>query len=78
MPAWSSFHGKVYNIGPYLDFHPGGKGELMRGAGKAGQNLFEEVHPWVNLEGMLGNCVVGVMVPESQSGESESELDKMD
>lgn len=35
--AWSVFHGKVYNISPYLLFHPGGAGELMRVAGRDGQ-----------------------------------------
>jgi cytochrome b involved in lipid metabolism len=35
--------GKVYNITPYLDFHPGGVPELMRGAGKDGTQLFDEV-----------------------------------
>ena len=35
--------GNVYNITPYLDFHPGGVDELMRGAGKDGTALFDEV-----------------------------------
>ena len=74
-PAWSSFHGKVYNIGPYLAFHPGGPGELMRGAGKAGERLFEDIHPWVNLEGMLGSCLVGIMVSEDRE---EDQLDQQD
>src|SRR6201999_1863147 len=37
--AWTSFQGKVYNITPYLPFHPGGKGELMRGAGQLRRDL---------------------------------------
>ena len=35
--------GKVYNVTPYLDFHPGGVDELMRGAGKDATTLFDEV-----------------------------------
>ena len=35
--------GKVYNITPYLEFHPGGVSELMRGAGKDSTDLFDEV-----------------------------------
>ncbi|KAF2467265.1 uncharacterized protein BDR25DRAFT_345028 [Lindgomyces ingoldianus] len=66
-PAWSSYQGKVYNITPYLPFHPGGEGELRRAAGKDGTKLFMEVHPWVNWENMLGECVVGVMVSEEQA-----------
>ena len=34
--AWSVFHGKVYNITPYLDYHPGGVSQLMKCAGKDG------------------------------------------
>lgn len=37
--CWSAFGGKVYNITPYLKFHPGGVSELMRVAGKDGQSL---------------------------------------
>lgn len=41
--AWSSFNGKVYNITPYLSFHPGGEKELMRVAGRDGTKLFGEI-----------------------------------
>ena len=74
-PAWSSYMGKVYNITPYLPFHPGGEPELMKAAGRDGGKLFMEVHPWVNWEGMLGSCVVGILVGEH---EAQSELDDMD
>jgi cytochrome b involved in lipid metabolism len=32
----------VYNITPYLKFHPGGVDELMRVAGRDGTKLFSE------------------------------------
>ena len=38
--AWSAFSGKVYNITPYLPYHPGGEKELMRVAGRDGSKLF--------------------------------------
>jgi len=73
-PAWSSYLGKVYNITPYVPFHPGGAGELLRAAGKDGAKLFMEVHPWVNWENMLNSCLVGVLVSEGD-GEGLDGLD---
>ena len=64
-PAWTVFQGKVYNITPYVPYHPGGEGELMRAAGKDGTKLFMDVHPWVNYENMLAECVVGILVGEN-------------
>lgn len=43
--AWSAYNGKVYNITPYLKFHPGGEKELMRSAGRDGTKLFSEQSP---------------------------------
>ncbi|KAI9871261.1 MAG: hypothetical protein M1830_003136 [Pleopsidium flavum] len=75
--AWSVWQGKVYNITPYLPFHPGGEGELMRAAGREAGALFMEVHPWVNWEGMLGECLVGVLVDEGDE-KGKGSLDEMD
>lgn len=38
--AWSAINGKVYNLTPYLPYHPGGERELMRVAGRDGTKLF--------------------------------------
>ncbi|KAJ1307242.1 hypothetical protein OPQ81_001355 [Rhizoctonia solani] len=62
--AWSAFNGKVYNITPYLPYHPGGEKELMRVAGRDGTKLFATTHAWVNLDFMLDGCLVGFLVPE--------------
>lgn len=43
--AWSAFNGKVYDMTPYLRFHPGGEDELMRVAGRDGTRLFSEFLP---------------------------------
>ncbi|KAJ5514508.1 hypothetical protein N7463_004060 [Penicillium fimorum] len=75
--AWTSYHGKVYNISPYAPYHPGGKGELLRGAGKDSAQLFQEIHPWVNWEGILGECLVGILVSEHDV-QTENALDAMD
>ncbi|KFH44880.1 Cytochrome b5 reductase-like protein [Hapsidospora chrysogenum ATCC 11550] len=75
--AWMGLNGKVYNVTPYAEFHPGGVPELMRGAGRDGTKLFGEIHPWVNYETMLSSCLIGLLVDEPE-GNQESEMDKMD
>lgn len=57
----------MYNISPYAAYHPGGEPELMKCAGRDGTRLFGEVHPWVNWEGMLEGCLVGVLVAEGET-----------
>lgn len=37
--CWQVYNGKVYNVGPFLRYHPGGAGEMMRAAGKDGELL---------------------------------------
>ena len=41
--------GIVFNVTRYMDFHPGGISELMRGVGKAATKLFESVSP-INIQ----------------------------
>lgn len=57
--AWMAIRGKVYNVTRYMDFHPGGIDELMRGVGTDATKLFDEVHAWVNYEQLLGKCFIG-------------------
>lgn len=73
--AWSVYGGKVYNVSPYLPFHPGGKPELLRGAGRDATRLFAEVHPWVNYETMLQSCLVGLFVEEHEATNQMEEMD---
>jgi cytochrome b involved in lipid metabolism len=64
-PAWASYQGKVFNMSPYIPFHPGGEGEIRRAAGKDAEKLFLDIHPWVNWDNMLGQCLVGILVSEN-------------
>lgn len=59
--CWTCIRGLVYNVTPYMDYHPGGEDELMRAAGIDGTELFDQVHRWVNYESMLKECLVGRM-----------------
>lgn len=61
--CWVCVNGKVFNVTRYLDFHPGGVDELMRGSGKDATELFNKTHPWVNFNGMLKSCLIGQMKP---------------
>ncbi|KAK1500519.1 hypothetical protein CTAM01_06454 [Colletotrichum tamarilloi] len=75
--AWMALGGRVYNITPYLPYHPAGEPELLRGAGRDGTKLFGEIHPWVNYETMLSACLVGLLVDEEE-GSKPSAMDEMD
>ncbi len=54
-----------------MDYHPGGFSELLRGAGKDGTDLFNEVHRWVNYENMLAACLVGKLVSDKEAPKAE-------
>lgn len=63
--CWLAIYDKVYNVTPYMKYHPGGVEELMRGAGKVSTDLFNQVHPWVNIANMMEKCVVGTLIKDS-------------
>ncbi|KAJ3318339.1 hypothetical protein HDU76_000858, partial [Blyttiomyces sp. JEL0837] len=74
--CWMAISGKVYNVTHYLRFHPGGVGQLMRGAGKDATELFLKVHPWVNLDYLLGDkCLVGYLIPENMKTAEQKAAD---
>ncbi|KAK9807952.1 hypothetical protein WJX73_006714 [Symbiochloris irregularis] len=66
--AWTVLRGKVYNITPYLKFHPGGKEMLMKGAGKDCTSLFQKYHAWVNADMLLKADYIGTLDPASAAG----------
>ena len=36
--------GNVYNVTAYMDYHPGGWDELIKGAGRDATDLFNDAH----------------------------------
>ncbi|CAA7399304.1 unnamed protein product [Spirodela intermedia] len=64
-PIWTVLKGRVYNISPYMKFHPGGVDMLMKAAGRDCTALFNKYHAWVNAEFLLEKCLVGFL-DESQ------------
>ncbi|XP_043721788.1 cytochrome b5 domain-containing protein RLF-like [Telopea speciosissima] len=59
--TWTVLKGHVYNISPYMKFHPGGVDMLMKAAGKDCTSLFNKYHAWVNAEFLLEKCLVGTL-----------------
>lgn len=60
--CWLCIRGKVYNVTEYMDYHPGGAEELMRGAGTDATKLFDDTHCYVNYQSLLQKCYVGPLV----------------
>lgn len=58
---WTVLKGRVYNISPYMKFHPGGEDMLMKASGKDCSALFNKYHAWVNAEFLLEKCLVGFL-----------------
>lgn len=58
---WTVLKGRVYNIAPYMKFHPGGIDMLMKAVGRDGTLLFNKYHAWVNFEILIEKCLVGVL-----------------
>ena len=79
--CWTVLRGKVYNLTPYVNFHPGGDKILKAVLGRDCTKLFDKYHKWVNGEYMLEKCKVGVLdthVPGSDSENSEEEEEEED
>ncbi|KAF4651993.1 hypothetical protein FOZ61_010002 [Perkinsus olseni] len=60
--CWTVINGVVYDVTSYLDYHPGGRGELLQGAGKDCTELFNVYHPWVSEEAILRNARLGPVI----------------
>ena len=71
--CWTVYNGKVYNLTPYMPYHPGGPTILMEGAGKDSTRLFNKYHAWVNCESIIGKCYVGVFVGNGKGRPAEEE-----
>jgi cytochrome b involved in lipid metabolism len=75
---WTAYKGKVYNITNYLPYHPGGDSILKKGAaGKDCTELFEKYHRWVNMDGIVGKCLIGRLIDKppaiSEDGDEEED-----
>ena len=76
--AWTVYRGRVFNITPYLDFHPGGVPIIMSGAGKDMTKLFQKYHSWVNFESMVGALYLGDLERATLAAAAEEEEEDED
>ncbi|XP_004307220.1 PREDICTED: cytochrome b5 domain-containing protein RLF [Fragaria vesca subsp. vesca] len=58
---WTVLKGRVYNLSPYMRFHPGGVDILKKAVGKDCTSLFNKYHAWVNADFLLEKCLVGTL-----------------
>jgi cytochrome b involved in lipid metabolism len=73
--GWMILRGRVYNIAPYLHYHPGGVSILKGVLGKDATKLFDKYHQWVNIEGLIGPLCLGVLaVPTKESERTTTTL----
>uniref|UniRef100_A0A7S1B4W2 Cytochrome b5 heme-binding domain-containing protein n=1 Tax=Corethron hystrix TaxID=216773 RepID=A0A7S1B4W2_9STRA len=63
--GWIALRGKVYNITPYLHYHPGGIEIMKPTLGTDCSELFDRYHRWINIEGLIGPLLIGKLVRES-------------
>ena len=68
--GWMVLRGVVYNIGPYLAYHPGGEEILHKVLGKDGTKLFDKYHPWVSIEGLIGTLAIGTLATKTKTPEA--------
>ena len=54
--GWIVLRGKVYNLSPYLAYHPGGESILRGVLGKDATQLYDKYHRWVNEEKYVFCC----------------------
>lgn len=60
--GWIVLRGKVYNLSPYLVYHPGGDSILRPILGKDCTRLYDKYHRWVNEEKYVSLCVCACIV----------------
>jgi len=58
---------QVFNVTPYLHFHPGGLKYIMMGAGRDATSLFNKYHAWVNIDFLMSQCLVGLVEAPSKA-----------
>ena len=57
--CWCILEDKIYNLTPYVSYHPGGTDVLEEVFGGDATKQFFENHAWINYEVLLEHCFMG-------------------
>ncbi|KAL7537821.1 hypothetical protein ACHAWF_008714, partial [Thalassiosira exigua] len=71
--GWIVLRGKVYNVAPYLAYHPGGSKIVEKCLGNDATSLFDKYHPWVNVDNLIGPLLLGYAEVEKRRGDDDEE-----
>lgn len=71
--GWCALKGKVYNISPYLAYHPGGESIMHKTLGTDASKLFDKYHRWVNIEGLIGSLQIGYLDTGLKNGHDDGD-----
>jgi cytochrome b involved in lipid metabolism len=63
--GWIVLKGNVYNISPYLSYHPGGAIIFKQVLGKDATPLFNKYHRWLNESGFIRQLLLGTVAPNT-------------
>ncbi len=72
--CWIKIDDSVFDVTPYLSFHPGGSEVILGTAGKDATTAFKEAHPWVAYEAILSSCKIGFIKSSKPVGILEKML----
>uniref|UniRef100_A0A674JWB0 Cytochrome b5 heme-binding domain-containing protein n=1 Tax=Terrapene triunguis TaxID=2587831 RepID=A0A674JWB0_9SAUR len=67
--AWLVIHGRVYDVGRFLDEHPGGEEVLLEQAGRDATESFEDVGHSTDAREMLEEYFIGEVHPCDRKNE---------
>ncbi|XP_039358481.1 cytochrome b5 type B isoform X2 [Mauremys reevesii] len=71
--AWLVIHGRVYDVGRFLDEHPGGEEVLLEQAGKDATESFEDVGHSTDAREMLKEYFIGELHPCDRKNEGSKD-----
>ena len=71
--AWIILSNKVYNITPYLPYHPGGESIMQSVLGKDATILFHKYHTWVNIDNLIGPLYLGTLMLDKKNYRNDND-----